>query len=104
MCASCYGKQLRIEKPEQYLEYDLKRAFGISLDEYNTILGKQNGCCAICGISNNEIANGKETRFSVDHDHKTGEIRGLLCGNCNRGVGNLKDSIETLKSAINYLT
>lgn len=77
----------------------LKRAYGISYKEYQIMLEAQNGQCAICGTTDT----GKRKAFHVDHDHETGEIRGLLCGNCNSGIGNLRDDVELLKRAIQYL-
>ena len=103
MCGECYAKHLREKNAEQYLEYDLQRYFGISLVEYNEMLENQDGVCAICGKEEATKVNGKRVRLSVDHDHKTGKIRGLLCGNCNRGIGNLQDSPGLLKKAIDYL-
>lgn len=66
--------------------------------EYEFILQKQNGKCAICnGVS----ANGKS--LCVDHDHENGNIRGLLCIKCNTGIGLLRDSKDIMKKAIAYL-
>lgn len=78
----------------------LKRKYGITLDEFNKMLKKQDGKCAICG--------GTETRdkhkvMAVDHDHKTGKIRQLLCFKCNSALGNFNDDIQVLKKAIKYL-
>ena len=75
----------------------LKRFFGISLDDYNELLEKQNGVCAICGGKS-----GKRS-FSVDHDHTNGKVRGLLCRGCNVGIGNLNDDPELLEKAIQYI-
>ena len=66
-------------------------------DEYDRLFAQQNGCCAICHSS----AEGR--RLVVDHDHKTGKIRGLLCLGCNVGIGHLRDDVTILESAINYL-
>jgi hypothetical protein len=68
------------------------------------MLELQNGVCAICGkeeYSKDRIGNIKQ--LCVDHDHTTGKIRGLLCNNCNRGLGFFQDSSEYLKSAIAFL-
>ena len=78
--------------------HKLKRNFGISYQEYLTMLASQNNCCAICNTNNPGAR-----AFAVDHCHNTGVIRGLLCGNCNTGIGNLRDDIELLKRAIQYL-
>lgn len=72
--------------------------FGIDLDDYNRILELQNNLCAIC---ENSPLNSR--RFNVDHCHKTGRVRGLLCDNCNLGIGKFKDDTTLLKYAISYL-
>lgn len=83
---------------------NLKARFGISLDDYKKMLEKQEGKCAICGVTeNNTIGERKDWSFAVDHDHETGKIRGLLCNNCNRGLGLLKDNIELLRKAASYV-
>lgn len=76
----------------------LLRDFGITLEQYGDLLESQNGVCAICGSVERS---GK--RLAVDHGHKSGRIRGLLCGNCNRAIGLLKDDIELLHKAIRHL-
>ena len=81
-----------------YRNLNLKRNYGITLEIYNFLLEKQEGKCAVCGIENN----GHRT-FAVDHNHKTEKIRGLLCTNCNTGIGLMKDNIEILSKAITYL-
>ena len=81
----------------------LKRAYGITLDEYEKLLSKQDKKCAICGIDSNGKYRNKPRAFAVDHCHTTGKIRGLLCSDCNTGIGLLKDNINFLQSAIKYL-
>lgn len=80
-------------------DYKLRAKYDISLDEYNEIFIKQDGKCAVCGKHQSEI----KTALAVDHCHSTGKVRGLLCGNCNRGIGMLQDDIENLRCAILYL-
>ena len=75
----------------------LKRKYGITLDDYNSMLEAQGGRCAICHQEKSET-------LAVDHDHKTGKVRGLLCGHCNNVIGFAEDKIELLESAIKYLT
>lgn len=62
-------------------DYWLKTAYGLTLEKWNQLLDEQNGGCAICG----RIDSGKR-KLSVDHDHKTGKVRGLLCQMCNSNV------------------
>ena len=84
---------------EKHYANQLKRLYGIGLHEYNLMLTEQKGKCACCGIHRNELTR----NFAVDHDHDTGLIRGLLCGNCNTAIGKLGDNIEGLMRALNYL-
>jgi hypothetical protein len=79
--------------------YALKSAYGLSIEEYDRILLLQDGKCAICKT---DTPNGRG-RFHVDHDHNTEKIRGLLCHHCNLALGNFKDNIHNLLSAIAYL-
>jgi hypothetical protein len=76
----------------------LKSDYNITLDEYNEMLTKQNNGCVICG----KTINGKR-KMCVDHDHKTGKVRGLLCSQCNWGLGHFKDDVDLLEKAIKYL-
>jgi len=73
----------------------LKRTYGMTSEQYEELEKSQNGGCAICGSTN---------RLAVDHDHSTGAIRGLLCHNCNRGLGMFKDDSTRLTNAIRYLS
>jgi hypothetical protein len=77
----------------------LKRKFGITLEEYERILEKQGGGCAICEDPPNE-----RISLHVDHDHVTGEIRGLLCVRCNNGIGLFRENPDLLKRAARYVT
>lgn len=87
-------KRYRQRHPERLAAMERRRNYGITDEEYDTFVEVQDGRCAICGA---------ETTLHVDHDHQTGRVRGLLCGNCNRGVGCLQDSEFVLESAITYL-
>lgn len=78
----------------------LKRMFGMTLEEYNSKLEEQNGVCDIC---KQPETYGRASFLSVDHCHNTNEIRGLLCNNCNRAIGLLKDDITVLENAVKYL-
>lgn len=83
----------------------LERLYGITLSQYYELLSKNGGKCPICGIDKpyGEEYMGPKRYFAVDHDHKTGVVRGVLCHRCNTGIGSFKDSIDSLKKAIEYL-
>lgn len=93
------SKQWRKDNPGLEKNNYLKTRYGITLEDFNVLLEKQNNCCAICKKSVDENKQG----LSVDHCHKTGKVRGLLCSHCNFVIGYAKDSIERLQSIINYL-
>lgn len=78
----------------------LQRQYGINLKMYNQMLTNQEECCGICKCHRNEL----RTDLHVDHDHETGKVRGLLCRDCNTGLGFFKDSLIGLEMAIQYLT
>jgi len=80
-------------------EYRLLKKYGINNEQYNSLIKKQNNKCAICNTQDNNF----RKKLSVDHDHKTGKIRGLLCYKCNLILGNANDSIEILNKAKKYL-
>jgi hypothetical protein len=84
---------------EKMIEKQKIRRFGITSAEYDQMVMAQCGTCGICGEPE-----APKTRLSVDHDHDTGKLRGLLCGSCNRGIGLLQDSPELLNRASAYLT
>lgn len=86
-------------------DYQLKYNFGISLVQYKDMLEKQNYSCAICGKRNGLDLHrpGAAKELSVDHCHRTGQVRGLLCSDCNRGIGQLQDSPEIVRRAAEYL-
>lgn len=86
---------------EREREQNLKRLYGISAAEYEKLLQQQGGRCAICGRTDNGMRHTKN--FHVDHNHATGEVRGLLCGPCNGVLGYAKDDPSVLLQAIAYL-
>lgn len=91
-------------------DYELRRAFGLSLSEYSAIVVKQNGVCAICMEPENRFYKGgparqtpKKLPLAVDHDHNTGHVRGLLCADCNQALGLFEDRAQLLRAAARYL-
>lgn len=85
----------RITIKKHYTNYNLVRNYGITYEQYLERYNSQGGICPICKIF--------RLVLSVDHDHKTNKIRGLVCNKCNTGMGHLKDNIKNLKNAIIYL-
>lgn len=81
-------------------QYERKRRYGLTQQQYELLLEKQAGQCAIC----HSVDNGHKASLEVDHDHITGKVRGLLCNKCNQGIGLLQDSEALLKNAIIYLS
>lgn len=95
-CRECVAKVVRETRDKtKQKDYDLKRNYGLSLERYLDLVAEARNCCEICRTPCDTL--------HVDHDHTTGEVRGLLCSPCNRGIGHLKDNIDTLKAAILYL-
>lgn len=80
-----------------------KRVYHISLKEHLDMAERQNFVCAICGKPNFAMGERHTGCLVVDHDHKTGKVRGLLCHNCNRALGLLQDNSLTVYKAYTYL-
>jgi hypothetical protein len=77
--------------------------YGISLDDYWSIYRDQDGKCAICSLEGFTMAKHCRLKLVVDHCHRTGVVRGLLCHNCNRGIGLLQESKSNFLNSIKYL-
>jgi hypothetical protein len=99
-----WHRKSRETNPDYYFNQDLRRKYGVDLEWYKKKLAEQNGACAICKNPETAKIQGRTLRLAVDHSHKSGQARGLLCLACNRGLGLFKDSINSLKSAISYLS
>lgn len=122
-CKACM-KQLRVDRNPEIAEYQRRRRanrtrgeklrekdyqlqykFGITLEEYAEKLETQRGCCAICGkeAGENLVGTHENKELAVDHDEVTGLVRGLLCDNCNNGIGRFRHSVGLLSAAKMYL-
>jgi len=103
---AAYMREYRKQNPEIHKNLDLKKSFGINIEDYKQMLKDQEGVCAICHQP--EItydSKQKKTRsLAVDHCHTTNKVRGLLCAHCNHAIGKFKDNLDLLRNAINYLT
>jgi hypothetical protein len=112
VCNKLLSKKWQQKNPEKFKEskakyrkkfqekqksYNLKYRFGISIEEYKELVTKQENKCAICGVVQTN------RKLAVDHCHDSEAIRGLLCTNCNIGLGFFKDNEERLLKAVKYL-
>ena len=114
-CAGCTRKSQRkykLANPERRKEQDkrarikgrlktklrnITKTYGLSSEEYATMLLEQKGCCYICATSFDKV------NPTVDHSHTSGAVRGILCGKCNAGLGMFKDNVDFVKKAVEYL-
>lgn len=98
----CYVESSRRKRTKVawHREWMLRRKYNLTQEQYEVMLESQGGVCAICKAC---LPSSNATYFAVDHDHRTGKVRGLLCSNCNRGIGHLQDSPEILQRAANYI-
>lgn len=87
-------KKYYIKNKDNAKRWQLKKLYGLSLEEFNKMKLDSNGKCEICKLSK---------LLCVDHNHNTRKVRGLLCGNCNSLLGFVNDNIDTLDNAIRYL-
>ena len=98
-------RQYRADNRDRMAGYTRKWKYGISQDDYDRLFAEQGGVCAICRKP--ETAKDRlgrtRTNLSVDHDHRTGAIRGLLCHHCNAALGHVDDDLELLRSLVAYL-
>lgn len=92
-----YSKEFRAKYPDRAKSIKLKYLYGITLDDYNSMLSTQGGVCAICGVPPDK------KRLHVDHSHSKGFVRGLLCGRCNRVIGAINEEREILFKMAEYL-
>jgi hypothetical protein len=99
-----YQRKWRNSNPDRAKHHDLKKMYGITLKQYEDMFAAQNERCAICkGRETTMSKDGAPRRMPVDHCHETGRIRGLLCTQCNRGLGMFRDSVKNLYAAAAYL-
>lgn len=106
ICQDCF-KANETERTKQYgREYHknngLMKVYGLTIEQYKSMLEEQDYKCAICGNTADGMG-AKLRNLCVDHCHTTGKIRGLLCTKCNSGLGHFRDNQEYLSNAITYL-
>lgn len=93
-------------KNEAFFDRYLQRNYKITVKQYTKMYTEQGGTCKLChseGFSMSSNRNEDSAKLAVDHCHVSGKVRGLLCHNCNRALGLLKDNKDVLKRAIDYL-
>jgi len=100
---AAYQLEYRASKREEFVAKERQRKFGITMKQYCDMLLAQDGKCAICKQVETATRNGKIKTLAVDHCHDTGNIRGLLCAQCNTMIGKAKDDRNILLSAVKYL-
>jgi hypothetical protein len=81
----------------------LLRKYGLTTEQYESMLAAQDGRCAICRQPETRTVHGVVSRLAVDHDHRTARVRGLVCHLCNRAIGLLQDDPDLLRAAAEYL-
>lgn len=101
-----WAREVHAKNPEKKMFAYLKRVYKLTKEEYYRMNEDQQYCCLICGQKEKRRTRSKkevEPRLCIDHCHKTGIVRGLLCHDCNTGLGKFKDSMELLFKAAAYL-
>lgn len=111
-CKICINKQNlnnyyvcdKLNRAKVSYRYALKVNYNLSEEEYNQLYTNQNGKCSICNKElSNRFLNKEGFKSAVDHCHKTGKIRSILCNLCNKALGAFKDDLTIVKEAVNYL-
>jgi Recombination endonuclease VII len=105
-CCKNWRKEYYKKFPERNRKRSIKNNYGIDMDRLESMYERQGGKCGICKQSILLFATNHKESIGVgrvDHDHKTGAIRGLLCHKCNIGLGHFEDNIVSLRNAVSYL-
>ncbi len=102
--ARAYNRAWTKANPDKCKKRDrkrnLKKNYGLTPEEFDALLAAQGGCCGICSTNTPHAHNG----WCVDHDHKTGQVRGILCTNCNAAGGMLGDDPALLRKAADWFS
>ena len=101
-CKKCQAKYRTLRytsNPKHYRDLRLKQKLGIEPEDYDLIYINQDGRCGICGIHQSKLPR----KLAVDHDHGTGQVRGLLCQKCNSAIGLLKEDPILITRVLTYL-
>lgn len=107
MAQSWYHNLVAKKWNKQHIERarknQLKAKYNITIEDYDKMFMQQNGVCAVCGKTESSKNQYGLRRLSVDHNHKTGKVRGLLCAKCNQAIGLFDDNVDYLLNAVEYL-
>lgn len=109
VCSAAKTKEYFEKNPECRHYHNLKARLkdkGLTIEEFNQMVEDQGGGCAVCGQpekASYKSMGDRQSRLSVDHDHKTGLVRGLLCSNCNTALGLLGEDVERMKKLMEYV-
>jgi Autographiviridae endonuclease VII len=96
-------KKYRNENPEKIRDCKLRQAYGVGIKYFDAKLKEQDNSCGACKQNVKTKWRGKEVSMALDHDHKTGKARGVLCIKCNRALGLLEDNQETIMGLLEYI-
>jgi hypothetical protein len=105
-CLKCrvkYNKMWRKKNPHKIKQYNHKAIYGLTPEEYRQLYDAQEGRCAICGREGADGGHGNARSLCVDHNHRTRQVRGLLCAKCNLAIGYFDESVKRLLAAVQYL-
>ena len=98
-----YASASRLANPEKHFYNRLRTLYKITREQYDAMVVHQNNACAVCLLPESHVYRGKIKRLAVDHCHATGRVRGLLCHDCNAGLGLLKENAETLRRMATWI-
>ncbi len=94
-----YNRAWKKSHPETAAAYHIRISYGITVEEYDALYELQGGRCVICGRHQSKL----KRALCVDHNHATGQVRGLLCIRCNSGIGHFQDNSSLVRFAADYL-
>lgn len=102
-CKECCNKKHKDITSESRRKYGLKKLYGMTPEDYEEILNQQNRVCFLCFEEETRVTSNGTTKLSVDHNHITGKVRGLLCHRCNVALGFVQENPDLIKRMISYL-
>lgn len=104
-CTRAQQRAYRSRRPDFHRNHNLKQRYGITIEDFESIISQQNFACAICEVEISHALDYKSGKsVAVDHNHETGEVRGILCSKCNLILGHARESTDILYRSILYLS